>query len=43
MTRLFIDVGSVSADFDGLAAMALVGRDELDAAVAVLVVVPDHE
>jgi len=33
----------MSADFNGLATMALVGRDEPDAAVAVLVVVPGHE
>ncbi len=38
-----VDIGALPADFDGLAAVALLGRHELDAAVTVLVVVPIHE
>jgi len=40
---LFVDGAPVPADFHGLAAVALVGRHELDAAVAVPVVVPIHK
>ena len=36
----FVDMSALTADFDGMAAVALVGRHELDAAVAVLSVVP---
>ncbi len=36
-------MGSLPGDLDGLAAMALLGRHELDAAVTVLVCVPIHE
>ena len=39
----FVDNGSAPADFHRLAAVALVSRDELDAAVAVTVVVPVDE
>ncbi len=38
-----VDDSTVPADFQGLAAVALIWRDELDAAVAVLVVVPVDE
>jgi len=40
---LLVDLGTPLADFDGMAAMALLGRHELDAAVTVLVVIPIHE
>ena len=43
LTRLLVNKGTVVADLHGLAAMALVGRHELDAAVAVSVVVPIHK
>lgn len=39
----FVDQRSLLADGTGLAAVALLRRDELDAAVAVLVDVPLHE
>lgn len=38
-----IDIGASPADFDGMAAVALLGRHELDAAVTVLVVVSIHK
>lgn len=40
---LLIDVGAPPAEFRGVAAVALVRRHELDAAVTVLVVEPIHE
>lgn len=40
---LLIDMGAPPAEFRGVAAVALVRRHELDAAVTVLVVVPIHE
>ena len=40
---LFIDVGTMPAEVNGLATVALVGRHELDAAVVVPVVVPVHK
>jgi len=43
LAGLFVDDSPVSADFQGLADVALVGRDELDAAVAVTVVLPVDE
>ena len=43
LTRLLLETGTVATDFFGLAAMALIWRNETDAAVAVLVVVPVHE
>jgi hypothetical protein len=43
LTGLLVDTGTVATDFFGLAAMALIGRNETDTAVAVLVVVPFHE
>ena len=43
LTGLFVQLGSLAADRNGLAAMALIGIHEPDAAVAVLVVVPVHE
>jgi len=43
LTSLLADDTPVPADLHGLSAVALVGRDELDAAVAVPVVVPIHE
>jgi hypothetical protein len=43
LAGLLIDAGTVTADFESLAAVALVGRHEFDAAVAMLVVVPVHE
>jgi hypothetical protein len=39
----FVDMGALPADFDGMAAAALVRRHELDAAVTLLVVVSIHE
>ena len=39
----FVDDSAVAADLHGLAVVALVGRHELDAAVAVSVVVPVHK
>jgi len=38
-----VDMGSLSADFDGKSAVALLGGNELDAAVTVLVVIPIHK
>jgi hypothetical protein len=43
LTRLLLETGTVATDFFGLAAMALIWRNETDAAVAVLVVVPVHK
>ena len=43
LTGLVVNLGTALADFNGLAAMALVGRHEFDAAVAVPVVVPVDE
>ena len=43
LTSLLVDDTPVPADLHGLAAVALVGRHELDAAVAVPVVVPIHK
>ena len=43
MACLFIDVGTMPAEVYGLATVALVGRHELDAAVAVSVLVPIHK
>jgi hypothetical protein len=43
LTGLLVDTGTVATDFFGLAAMALIGRNETDTAVAVLVVVPVQE
>ncbi len=40
---LFVDDSPVSADFHGLATVALVGRHEFDTAVAVRLVVPVDE
>ena len=40
---LLVDMGSLLADCRGGTAMALMGRDEFDAAVAVPVVVPIHK
>lgn len=40
LTDLVVNFGTALAAFNGLAAMALVGRHEFDAALAVLVVVP---
>ena len=37
---LFVDDSAVTTDLDGLTAVALVGRHEFDAAMAVPVVVP---
>ena len=43
LTGLFIDLSTVAADLYSLTAMALFGRHKLDAAVAVLVVIPVHK
>ena len=43
LTRLLVDDNTVPADLHGLTAVALLGRDEFDAAVAVPVVVPVDE
>ena len=43
LTGQLVDVGTVSEDLNGFAAVALRWRHEPDAAVAVLVVVPIHE
>jgi hypothetical protein len=43
LAGLFVDDTLVPVDLRGLAAVALLGRDELDAAVAVPVVVPVHK
>jgi len=43
LTRLLLETGTVATDFFGLAPMALIGHNETDTAVAVLVVVPVHE
>ena len=43
VTSLLVDNTPVPADLHGLAAVALVGRHELDAAVAMLVVVQVHK
>ena len=43
LTGLFIDVSTVAADLNSLTAMALLRRHKLDAAVAVLVVIPVHK
>ena len=43
LTGLLVDTGTVATDFFGLATMALIGRNETDTAVAVLVVVPVNE
>jgi hypothetical protein len=43
LTGQLVDVGTVSADLNGFAAVALRWRHEPDAAVAVLIVVPIHE
>jgi hypothetical protein len=40
---LFVDDSTVAADLHSLTVVALMGRDELDAAVPVSVVVPVHE
>jgi len=42
-SRLFIDDSAVSADLHSLATVPLLRRDEFDATVAVLVVVPSDE
>lgn len=39
LVGFLVDIGALPADFDGLAAVALLGRHELDAAVTVLVIV----
>jgi len=43
LTLLLIDDSAVTADLDGLTTVTLLGRHELDAAVAVTVVVPVHK
>jgi hypothetical protein len=43
LAGLFVDDSPVSADFQGLAAVALVGRHKFDTAVAVTLVVPVDE
>ena len=43
LASLFVDLGAFPADGDGGTAVALVRCDELDAAVAVSVVVPVHK
>ncbi len=43
MPALLIDESPLTADLHGMAAVALVGHIELDAAVAVTVVVPVEE
>ena len=43
LTGLFIDLSTVAADLYSLTAMALLRRHKLDAAVAVLVVIPVHK
>jgi hypothetical protein len=43
LTGLVVNLGTALADFNGLAAMALVGRHEFDAAVAVPVILPVDE
>jgi hypothetical protein len=43
LTCLFVDDSAVAADLHGLATVALVWRHELDAAVAVPVVVSVHK
>ena len=43
MTRLLVDAGTVAADFKGFSAVPPRWRYELDAAVAVLIVVLAHE
>jgi hypothetical protein len=40
LTGLLVDTGTVATDFFGPASMALIGRNETDTAVAVLMVVP---
>ena len=43
LAGLLVDMGSLPADCCGGTAMALMGRDEFDGAVAVPVVVPIHK
>ena len=43
LAGLLVDIGSLLANCRGGTAMTLVRRDEFDAAVAVLVVVPIHK
>jgi hypothetical protein len=43
LSGLLVDPGTMAADRMGLSAVALRWRDEPDAAVAVLLVVPAHE
>jgi hypothetical protein len=43
VTSLLGDTGTVKTDFFGLVAMALIGCNETDTAVALPVVVPVHE
>jgi hypothetical protein len=40
---LFVDESAVTTDLDGLTAVALLGRHEFDAAVAVQALVPVHK
>jgi len=43
LTGQVVDLRSLATNFNGFSAVALIGRHEPDAAVAVLVVVPVHE
>ena len=43
LTGLFIDVSTLAADPNSLTAMPLLRRNEFDAAMAVLVVIPIHK
>ena len=43
LTGQLVDAGTVAADLNGFAAVALRWRHEPDAAVAVLIVVPAHK
>ena len=43
LARLLVDLGTLQADCGCSTAVTLMGRDELDAAVAVPVVVPIHK
>ena len=43
LTGLLVDLDTAAADFNILAAVALIGRHDPDADTAVLIVLPDHE
>jgi len=43
LTGLLVDLDTAAADFNILAAVALIGRHDPDADTAVLIELPDHE